>query len=88
MSDKAFPTSRPVLLSDVTRETSWFEIECRQCGHYGRLSVLRLIREHGAAATGTRRPLDSGLPAKLPDLPRYMPPLPPYKPPRWKGEKR
>ena len=47
----AFPTNRPVLLSDMAREMHWLKIECRQCGRYKRLSILRLIREHGATAT-------------------------------------
>ena len=99
MPDKAFPTGRSVLLSDVARDTCWLEIGCRQCGRYGRLSVLRLIREHGATATAWSivEAVSAACPQRAAGvhwtkacrpgrltLVRYMEPLPAYEPTQWK----
>ena len=99
----AFPVDRKVLLSDVIAETPWLEISCRQCGRQGRLSVRRLIAEHGEGATAwsvveavsadcPQRAPDvhwtKGCRAMCPTLSRYMPPMAPYQPQPWAGKRR
>ena len=46
-----FPFDCPAVLSDVIRETAGLEIVCRQRDRAERLSVRRLINQHGAEAT-------------------------------------
>lgn len=97
-----FPTDRAILLSDVTRETRWLEIDCRQCERSGRLSVRRLIGMHGPSATAWSvvEALTADCPQRAPDvhwtkackvrcptLSRYSA-VSPYRPPPWAGKPR
>ena len=102
-SRMVFPRDRTVLLSDVIKETRWLEIQCKQCGRAGRLSVCRLIAENGATATAWSivEGLTEHCPQKAPNLhwteackvicptlAKYSAPSPPHTPRAWAGKPR
>ena len=47
----AMPLSGSITLGDIAPQLTMLEIACQKCERYGRLSIARLIDEHGPDMT-------------------------------------